>query len=40
MHLDRCPAFKWKTKLINGLDNVEIVSPSTTKQYKANIVQA
>ena len=25
MHLDRCPAFKWKTQLINGLGNAEIV---------------
>ena len=25
MDLDRCPAFKWKTQLINGLANVEIV---------------
>ena len=33
MHLDRCPAFNWKTQFINGLDNVEIVWSSTTKQY-------
>ena len=25
MHLDRCPAFKWESQLINGLDNFEIV---------------
>ena len=36
MHLDRCPAVKWKTQLVNGLVNGEIVSPSTTKRYKAD----
>jgi len=25
MHLNRCPAFKWKTQLINCLGNAEIV---------------
>ena len=29
MHLDRCPAFNWKTQFINGLDNAEIVWSST-----------